>query len=303
MSIGLLQESALHAALKRRHANDHSEFEVALDGYVIDLVQRTPNGGVARLIEIQTGNFAHMRDKLRDLVERYPVHLVHPIAVDTWKPAVAEKAFEHGAEIINDMSGLTWAPELARVVVQHDGGLILNHMRGTPETWGKMPPVPDLMDQVLNGLGAAAHRANRGNIDRKRILLDPGLGFGKRKEHNIEILGRLEMFKTLDLPILIGITHKAFLVKNAEEESDYTAAAAIMAAILSGAHAVRVHDVAMMKHAVQLADTMRAIQPLPPPIERKPDRPDSGPLADRTKMRPPLAHDRPPNRRPATSRT
>jgi len=84
MSIGLLQESALHAALKRRHANDHSEFEVALDGYVIDLVQRTPNGGVARLIEIQTGNFAHMRDKLRDLVERYPVHLVHPIAVDTW---------------------------------------------------------------------------------------------------------------------------------------------------------------------------------------------------------------------------
>ncbi len=74
----------MHAALKRRHAHDRSEFEVALDGYVIDLVQRTPNGGVARLIEIQTGNFAHMRDKLRDLVERYPVHLVHPIAVDTW---------------------------------------------------------------------------------------------------------------------------------------------------------------------------------------------------------------------------
>ena len=84
MSIGLLQESALHAALKRRYANDRTEFEVAIDGYVIDLVQRKPDGTVARLIEIQTGNFFQMRDKLRVLVERYPVHLVHPIAIDTW---------------------------------------------------------------------------------------------------------------------------------------------------------------------------------------------------------------------------
>ena len=84
MSIGLLQESELHAALKRRYANNNTAFEVSLDGYVIDLVQRKPGGDVTRLIEVQTGNFGNMRAKLRVLVERYPIHLIHPIAVDTW---------------------------------------------------------------------------------------------------------------------------------------------------------------------------------------------------------------------------
>ena len=114
-----------------------------------------------------------------------------PISVDTYKSAVAEKALEHGAAIINDPSGLTFDPQLARIVAQHNAGLILNHMRGTPETWAKLPPLKDVIGTIRQDLDASVHRAVRSGVDRARIAIDPGLGFGKRKEQNAEILAQL----------------------------------------------------------------------------------------------------------------
>jgi dihydropteroate synthase len=191
------------------------------------------------------------------VLKRLRGKLAIPISVDTYKAAVAEKALEHGAEIINDPSGLTFDAQLARVTANHDAALILNHMRGTPETWAKLPPLKDVIGSIQHDLDASVHRAVHAGMDRARIAIDPGLGFGKRKEQNAEILARLGELATLDLPILVGPSRKSFLAeldRSRETPLDYATAAAVTAAILAGAHIVRVHDVAAMKLVAQVAD-------------------------------------------------
>ncbi len=177
-----------------------------------------------------------------------------PISVDTYKAEVAELAIEHGAEIINDPSGLTFEPQLAKVAVHHDAGLILNHLRGRPETWAKLPPLRDVMGTITQELEATVSRARHVGVDRARIVIDPGIGFGKRKEQNSEILARLAQLARLELPLLVGPSRKSFLAQQTEEQTRYATAAAVTASILGGAHIVRVHDVAEMKVAAELAD-------------------------------------------------
>lgn len=196
-------------------------------------------------------------EELRRLVpvlKRLRGRLTIPVSVDTYKAEVAERALEHGAEIINDPSGLTLDPQLAKTVVLHDAGLILNHMRGRPETWAKLPPLPDVMGSIIRDLEATINRARSAGVDRSRIVLDPGIGFGKRKEQNSEILARLPELARLELPIMVGPSHKSFLAQETENETRFATAAAVTAAILGGAHIVRVHDVTEMRAAVQIAD-------------------------------------------------
>ncbi len=196
-------------------------------------------------------------EELRRLVpvlKRLKNSLGIPISVDTYKSEVAEKALEHGAEIINDPSGLTLDPQLARTVANHSAGLILNHMRGRPETWAKQPPLPDVMNTIVRDLDATAHRARGAGVERARIVVDPGIGFGKRKEQNSEILARLDQLAKLDLPIFVGVSRKSFLVQKTPLETLYATAAAVTASILGGAHIVRVHDVVEMRSAAAVAD-------------------------------------------------
>jgi dihydropteroate synthase len=169
---------------------------------------------------------------------------------------VAANALELGAEIINDPTGMTFDPLLAKVVVRYDAGLILNHMRGTPETWAKLPPLPDVMGAILHDLEASVHRALRAGIERSRLVIDPGLGFGKRGEQNSEILARLGELTRLYLPILVGPSRKSFLAQSAERETQFATASAVAAAILGGAHLVRVHDVPQMRAAASVADAI-----------------------------------------------
>ncbi|HYL34866.1 MAG TPA: dihydropteroate synthase [Bryobacteraceae bacterium] len=195
--------------------------------------------------------------RLIPVLKRLKGKLATPISVDTYKSAVAEKALDHGAEIVNDPSGLTFDPRLASVAANHDAGLILNHMRGAPESWAKLPPLKDVMGTIRQELDASVHRALRARIDRARLVVDPGLGFGKRKEQNAEILARLDELAALDLPILVGPSRKSFLPQSdttTKELLEYATAAAVTAAILGGAHMVRVHDVAAMRPVVQVAD-------------------------------------------------
>jgi dihydropteroate synthase len=198
-------------------------------------------------------------EELRRLVpvlKRLRDKLSVPISVDTYKAGVAERALELGAEIINDPSGLTFDPQLAKVVARFDAGLILNHMRGHPETWAKLPPLPDVMGTILHDLDAAVHRARRAGIERTQIVVDPGIGFGKRKEQNSEILARLHELARLDLPILVGPSRKSFLAQRTERETVFATASAVAAAILGGAHLVRVHDVVEMRAAAAVADAI-----------------------------------------------
>jgi dihydropteroate synthase len=179
-----------------------------------------------------------------------------PISVDTYKSAVATKALEYGIEIINDPSGLTFDPNLAKAVNTGDAGLVVNHMRGTPETWAKMGPLKDVAGTISKDLDASANRARRAGILKERIVIDPGLGFGKRKEQNAEIIAKLPELGKLEIPILLGPSRKHFLKQLDEEGTEFATAAAVTAAILQGAHIVRVHDVKNMKPVVDTTDAI-----------------------------------------------
>jgi len=196
-------------------------------------------------------------EELRRLVpvlKRLRDQLRIPISVDTYKAEVAERAIELGAEIINDPSGLTFDPQLTKSVMNHSVGVILNHMRGTPDTWAKLGPLQDVMGTVVRDLEATVHRARLAGVDAARIVVDPGLGFGKRKEQNSEILARLGQLASLDLPIMVGASRKSFLTQPDEAGTKFATAAAVTASILAGAHLVRVHDVAEMRPVIQIAD-------------------------------------------------
>ena len=203
---------------------------------------RVPEGEeLRRLVPV----LKKIRDKLRV-----------PVSVDTYKSAVALKALEYGVEIINDPSGMTFDPNLAKVIVQTNAGFILNHMRGTPEVWPRMGPMTDMMATIGRELDASANRARSSGVLKDRIVLDPGLGFGKRKEQNAEILAKLGTFTALDTPILVGVSRKHFLRKLDEDSTEFATAAAVTAAILNGAHMVRVHDVKAMRPVTETADAI-----------------------------------------------
>ncbi|MCS6953443.1 MAG: dihydropteroate synthase [Bryobacteraceae bacterium] len=217
---------------------------------IVDIGAESTRPGSARISQ------AEELRRLVPVLKRLRDKLAVPISVDTYKAAVAERALELGAEIINDPSGLTFDPQLAKVVARYNAGLVLNHMRGTPETWAKLPPLPDVMGTILHDLDAAVHRARRAGIERAQIVVDPGIGFGKRKEQNSEILARLHELARLDLPILVGPSRKSFLAQRTERETVFATASAVAAAILGGAHLVRVHDVVEMRAAAAVADAI-----------------------------------------------
>ena len=192
--------------------------------------------------------------RLIPVLKRLKGRLTIPISVDTYKGEVAERALDLGAEIINDPSGLTMEPQLARVVSNFDAGLIINHMRGRPETWAKLAPMPDPMAAIVRDLEAAVSRARHVGIDKTRLVIDPGLGFGKRKEQNSLILGRLGQLAALELPILVGPSRKLFLAHESGAETEFATAGAVAAGVLAGAHLVRVHQVREMRAAADVVD-------------------------------------------------
>lgn len=215
---------------------------------IVDIGAESTKPGSARI------SAAEEMRRLIPVLKRLKDALGVPISVDTYKAEVAERALELGAEIINDPSGLTFEPQLARAVSNHNGGLILNHMRGRPETWAKLGPMPDPIGTIARDLEATISRARHVGIDKTRMVIDPGLGFGKRKEQNAVILGKLRELAGLDLPIMVGPSRKSFLAHPDPEETRFATAAAVVAAVLGGAHVVRVHDVREMRAATDVAD-------------------------------------------------
>lgn len=188
------------------------------------------------------------------------------ISVDTNVARVAEEAVRAGATIINDISGLRDDPEIAEVAARYDTGLVLMHIQGTPRTMQVNPHYEDLIGEVKEYLRNATEKAIRTGVKRERIWVDPGIGFGKTIEHNLEILRRLAELKTLGYPILIGTSRKAFIGRIlaplnggepvAPQERVIGTGATVAIAIANGADAVRVHDVA---HTVQVARVADAI--------------------------------------------
>ncbi len=166
------------------------------------------------------------------MLKRLKGALTVPISHRHLQIGDSEKGGRAGREIINDPSALTFDPDLARTVAQLDAGFILNHMRGTPETWAKLPPMKDAVGTVLTDLEACVHRAARSGVERARMVIDPGLGFGKRREQNAEILANLARLAGLDLPVMVGASRKSFLAQKSESHTEMATAAAVTAAIL-----------------------------------------------------------------------
>ena len=197
-----------------------------------------------------------------------------PISIDTYKSAVAEGALKAGAEIVNDVSGLRYDERMARVVAKHRAGIVLMHLRGTPRTMQQLPPVRHIVPAIQQGLAASLRRALSAGISKRRIVLDPGIGFGKTIEQNFEILSKgLWSIARMGYPILVGPSRKSFIRRTLEEalaarpskgkklevspeEMLHGTAAAVTIAVLNGAHIVRVHDVRQMLPAARLADRL-----------------------------------------------
>ena len=233
--------------------------------------------------------------RLVPVLKRLRGNLRVPLSLDSYKSEIAERSLEYGVQIFNDPSGLTFDPHLAKVAANANAGLILNHMRGLPETWPKQPPMQDPIGTIGRELEATASRARHSGVERNRIVVDPGLGFGKRKEQNAEILARLEELAALDFPILVGPSRKSFLAQTTENETLFATAAAVSAAVLNGAHIIRVHDVKEMHTVVALSDEIaRAANLKPAPAEDERPTPRPRPQS----QRPPVDIDRPRPTRP-----
>ena len=215
---------------------------------IIDIGAESTRPGAQRVSE------AEELRRVVPVLKRLRDQVTVPVSVDTYKSGVAAKALEWGALIINDPTALTADPEMGRAASRGNAGLVLNHMRGNPTTWAKLPPLKDALRTIAAELDASVHRAVRAGMERKQIVIDPGLGFGKRKEQNAEILAQLGVLARLDLPILAGPSRKHFLARDTAEQTEFATAAAVTAAILHGAHIVRVHDVKAMRVVADVAD-------------------------------------------------
>lgn len=184
------------------------------------------------------------------------------ISVDTYKAKVAKAAVEAGAEIVNDVSGLQWDPEMTRMVSKLACGVIVTHARGRPDEWGSLPSVPDLMTLVKRELRERGDAALMAGVRRDRIAVDPGFGFGKRHEENYPLLRRLNEFHDLRFPLVVGVSRKSFignaLAKSGEQpapsERLFGTLGAEIAAGIKGAHIIRTHDVKPCVEALRLAD-------------------------------------------------
>ncbi len=196
---------------------------------------------------------------IAELKKQFP-HSV--ISVDSYKSVVARAAIGAGAEIVNDVSGFRWDREMATTVADLRCGVVLMHMRGTPDQWRTLPPPGDVVELVRSELAQRVDAAVKEGIPRDRIVLDPGLGFGKRMEENYPLFAHFDKLAALGFPLLAGVSRKSFmgrmLARNGidapPEARLYGSIAAQAALILKGAHIIRTHDVKAAVETARVAD-------------------------------------------------
>jgi dihydropteroate synthase len=182
-----------------------------------------------------------------------------PISIDTSKVAVAAAALDAGAEIVNDVTALRSEPELAALCAERDCGVLLMHMQGTPRTMQDNPVYDDVVDDVLAFLGERIEFATAEGIAQERIWIDPGIGFGKTVDHNLELLRRIGELRALGRPIVIGTSRKSFIGRLTGREVDDRLGGTVASNVLAlraGADVLRVHDVAEVRQAVRVAQAI-----------------------------------------------
>lgn len=197
--------------------------------------------------------------RIMPVVEQLAGRLSCPISLDTWKSEVAQEALAAGVEIINDISGFSFDPAMAALAARTGAGAVLMHTRGTPATMQQCTDYEDLMGEVSAGLNRSLDVALAAGVERERIVIDPGIGFGKSVDGNLEILRRLREFTTFGVPLLVGTSRKSFIKKTVRQDVGgrlMGTAATVALAIANGASIVRVHDVCEMREVADMAHAL-----------------------------------------------
>jgi len=199
-------------------------------------------------------------DRVMPVIETLAKKVAVPISVDTRKSRVAEAAIKAGASIVNDVSGLRHDPEMASVVAEYGRPVILMHMRLTPRDMQSNPRYKDVVREVIQELEESLEIAKRSGVKEENCLIDPGIGFSKTPEHNLEILNRLDEFIVLGRPICVGTSRKSFLgriLKDADADDKLLGTVATcVIAIMKGASLLRVHDVKEVRKAAAVTDSI-----------------------------------------------
>lgn len=187
------------------------------------------------------------------VIERLAAHTPTPISIDTSKASVARAALDAGAQIINDITGLEGDPEMLGLAVTTGAGVCAMHMRGTPQTMQDQPEYNDVVGEILEYLRQRRDQLRDAGVDPARICLDPGIGFGKTHEHNLELMRAAERYHELGCPLLVGHSRKGFLGKLLGDKQADRASASVGAALAlaqRGVQVIRVHDVRPTREAL-----------------------------------------------------
>lgn len=236
------------------------EFVVS-GAHVLDVGgESTRPGSTGVSAQVELARTLPVVEALRDVVSAREIG----ISIDTRKSEVADAALHAGASIVNDVSGCHHDPELPAVAARHAATLVIGHMRGTPASMQREPQYDDVLSEVLNELAVSVAIAERAGVARSRIVVDPGIGFGKRLEDNLALIAGVSCLREqLGLPVMLGASRKAFLGTLTGEpvgDRDQASHAACAVAAFLGVDAVRVHDVAGARRAVEVGRALGAAQ-------------------------------------------
>ncbi len=231
----------------------HAETMVAEGATLIDIGGESSRPGASPVSV--NDELARVLPVVRALADTVDVLL----SVDTYKAEVARRALEAGAHVVNDITALCGDPDMAATVAEMEAGVVLMHMKGTPRTMQQFPEYNDVVNEVCTWLKKKIQNAEAQGIVPERIIVDPGIGFGKTTKHNLELLKRLSEFRALKKPLLIGTSRKSFIGNILEvpvTERVEGTAATVCWAIAHGADIVRVHDVKANVRAAQITDAL-----------------------------------------------
>jgi dihydropteroate synthase len=247
----------------------HAEQMIAEGADIIDVGGESTRPGGAAIVSPR-----EELQRVLPVIEQLAKRATIPISIDTTKALVARAALDAGASVVNDISALRFDSQIADEAAKSGAGLVLMHSRGTPGALHGLPPVADIIEEVTNSLCSSIAVAEQRGVKRESIVIDPGIGFGKSQEQNIELIAKFEQLVAAfsDFPLLIGTSRKSFIGRiladhNGDlvpvEQRLHGSMASLTAAVLKGAHMVRVHDVKEAVDIVRVVDAIKSAEVAP----------------------------------------